>query len=420
MGIGKRILLTLFGMIVAFAVAVIANYFMGNMVPWSDYGFSVSEYVNNSARDIPDTITLNFSDKTSSKLNIADNLSTVIEPYQYSFQDYITAAKPIFNVTYIVDKSKLKKDLSTIYQEGKEAQVSISDGKVVLYKADAPKDFDIDSVADEIANQYADKQFDKEIDMSKFPSKHIVDSNESMEKVYDKAKWLNDWHVSYDKSVTITGSDLMQYLNKSYDLEVDKIEFNGFLGSLEKVYNDGNKVIKFKKHNGKETDVHYNTYGKHVYRDKETAFLKQALKDQKSYTGRTPETYGYGDEIKGTYIEVSIADQHLWYYKNGKVKSQTDVVTGDVTKSRGTPTGVFYVSEKIPGKDLKGNNYTTWVNRWMRLTNQGVGLHDAYWRGSFGGSIYKGSGSHGCINLPKQFAYDLYDMVSVGIPVVIY
>ena len=56
----------------------------------------------------------------------------------------------------------------------------------------------------------------------------------------------------------------------------------------------------------------------------------------------------------------------------------------------------------------------------MRLTNSGVGLHDAYWRKSFGGSIYKTSGSHGCINLPKSFAYKLYDETYVNMPVIIY
>ena len=54
--------------------------------------------------------------------------------------------------------------------------------------------------------------------------------------------------------------------------------------------------------------------------------------------------------------------------------------------------------------------------RWMRLTNSGIGLHDATWRGRFGGAIYERDGSHGCINLPKTFAYELYDFVKVREP----
>ena len=35
-------------------------------------------------------------------------------------------------------------------------------------------------------------------------------------------------------------------------------------------------------------------------------------------------------------------------------------------------------------------------------------MHDATWRGKFGGQIYKTSGSHGCINLPLSFIKDFY------------
>ena len=32
-----------------------------------------------------------------------------------------------------------------------------------------------------------------------------------------------------------------------------------------------------------------------------------------------------------------------------------------------------------------------------------IGIHDASWRDTFGGTIYKTSGSHGCINVPPAF-----------------
>ena len=61
--------------------------------------------------------------------------------------------------------------------------------------------------------------------------------------------------------------------------------------------------------------------------------------------------------------------------------------------------------------------YETPVKYWMPF-NGGVGLHDASWRGSFGGNIYQNSGSHGCINLPPKTVKRLYDLVSVGTIVV--
>ena len=52
--------------------------------------------------------------------------------------------------------------------------------------------------------------------------------------------------------------------------------------------------------------------------------------------------------------------------------------------------------------------------------NGGIGLHDATWRGSFGGEIYRNSGSHGCINMPYEKAKELYEKVDAGTVVHVY
>lgn len=49
-----------------------------------------------------------------------------------------------------------------------------------------------------------------------------------------------------------------------------------------------------------------------------------------------------------------------------------------------------------------------------------IGIHDASWRNTFGGTIYKTSGSHGCINVPPAFAEQLFNAVDKGTPVVAY
>ena len=56
----------------------------------------------------------------------------------------------------------------------------------------------------------------------------------------------------------------------------------------------------------------------------------------------------------------------------------------------------------------------------MCFLGNGYGLHDATWRSSFGGDIYKYSGSHGCVNLPPSKAGELYDLISVGTIVIIH
>ena len=124
-------------------------------------------------------------------------------------------------------------------------------------------------------------------------------------------------------------------------------------------------------------------------------------------------------DIGNTYVEVSIPAQHLWYYKDGEVALETDVVTGGPA-SGGTTTGVFMVLYKESPAVLKGDDYETHVQYWMPVTYTGTGFHDASWRGSFGGNIYTYNGSHGCVNMPANKAKELYDMIETNTPAIIY
>ena len=56
----------------------------------------------------------------------------------------------------------------------------------------------------------------------------------------------------------------------------------------------------------------------------------------------------------------------------------------------------------------------------MAFIGSSYGLHDATWRTNFGGDIYKGAGSHGCINMPYASAAKLYDLIDAGTLVMIY
>lgn len=125
-------------------------------------------------------------------------------------------------------------------------------------------------------------------------------------------------------------------------------------------------------------------------------------------------------QATGTYVDVDITNQTMTLFVNGLPVLSSPCVTGTPKNDRSTPKGAFYIMEKIPGKRLKGDTWDVWVDRWMKFTSGSVGLHDASWRKKFGGNIYLSNGSHGCVNLPKDVAYTLYDMVVVGTPVVVH
>lgn len=121
----------------------------------------------------------------------------------------------------------------------------------------------------------------------------------------------------------------------------------------------------------------------------------------------------------GTYVEVNLSSQHLWFYKNGERLVSTSLVSGKVAENMCTPTGIYSIYAKSAGAYLTGADYRTYVNYWMPF-HYGYGLHDATWRGSFGGDIYLYSGSHGCVNLPLSAAATIFNNAPVGTKVILY
>ena len=133
------------------------------------------------------------------------------------------------------------------------------------------------------------------------------------------------------------------------------------------------------------------------------------------YVGNANPDMPYG----GTYVEVDLTSQHLWYYKDGKCLVDTDLVSGCVDLNMQTPVGNFYIYSRSRGIYLEGPGYKSWVNYWMPFTG-GYGMHDALWRDEFGGDIYLTDGSHGCVNLPLEAAKTLFNNSTWGTRVVLH
>ncbi len=241
-----------------------------------------------------------------------------------------------------------------------------------------------------------------------------------MKKVVKKANKVLDWKATYTDGNTYTVPSENVTITTGGAVEVDYSFVDNIVRSLEKTFDNVGAARKFKTHSGKKVKVTGGTWGTIMDSAKEKDMIMSSVRKNDEIKDRTPYMKQEYTDIGDTYIEVSISDQHVWVYKKGKKIMDSACVTGNSNKGHDTPKGTYFISERINGKFLTGDNYKTWVNKWMRLTNQGVGLHDAYWRYSFGGQIYRSNGSHGCINLPKDFAYKLYDKTYVGMPVIVY
>ena len=125
------------------------------------------------------------------------------------------------------------------------------------------------------------------------------------------------------------------------------------------------------------------------------------------------------NDIGDSYVEADMNNQHLYLYQDGNLVLETDFVSGTMVSSWDcvTPEGVFGLLYKTTDAVLRGETYTTPVKYWMPFYGN-YGMHDANWRGAFGGDIFITNGSHGCINLPPSMAAQIYQYVSKGFPVV--
>ncbi len=194
---------------------------------------------------------------------------------------------------------------------------------------------------------------------------------------------------------------------------------------LAEDYNTCDTICEFQSTRGDIVSVQYSTYGTELDAEAEKKYLVAALQQRRTEEEIHTPTYkqvGFArglNDIGHTYIEVDMTEQHMYYYMDGELVLDTDVVTGHTGRRMGTPEGINFVYSKQRNRVLRGQGYASPVKYWMPVKG-GVGIHDADWRTKFGGEIYKKDGSHGCINTPPEIMSELYDMVEVGTPVVMF
>lgn len=399
-------------------VVVFTAWRMGWYLPWSDVPSGVRNesdlrewYVNSNLKPL----TLKFVDEDV-ELDSDEFIDVDASVAKQNFKEYLRGSKPEVICTWAFDDKTLDSSIKELYKKSQNAYIEMDDsGRFELVEEDYGRDFEADELKDKVLD--ALRKQEQSVDVT--PIQNVPSITKSdLDTTYDKVEWVNDWKIVYKDGPVIDASFLKNFWTARYDLRVDEISYDEVMRELDEEFDTSHKFLVFQKTGGAKVSIPYNTYGKRVNWEEEEEFLSNAILTRHTEVNRVPETYGY-DDFNDTYLEVSLSQQHVWHYVDGKLCCDSDCVTGRANV-HDTPTGVFYVSERINGKNLVGEGYKTWVNKWMRLTNQGIGLHDAYWRGSFGKDVYKYNGSHGCINLPSSYAYTLFDEIRVGIPTVVY
>lgn len=269
-------------------------------------------------------------------------------------------------------------------------------------------------------------QKNKELRLAEYENVKITYQFGSEEQVLDYST-IKDWlHIDDEFNVTIDEGAIAAYVDQ-----------------LAEDYNTWHHARTFVNTNGETVNFEpgLNEYGYTIDEEAEESTLKANI-ESKDATVREPQyirTNSYGnpyfyarngrDDLAGTYVECDLTRQHLWFYINGQLIVESDFISGDISKDKGTQVGVFPLAFKESPSILRGENaeetgdpnddYETEVQYWMPFF-EGQGLHDASWQPAFGGNIYTYNGSHGCINLPPSVAKTIYENIQPGMAIVIF
>ena len=350
-----------------------------------------------------------------------------------------TSKEITFDISY--DKAALEKKVSSLKAVTAEPIQPQSaypefDGNSYVIKPEVyGTDLDSKKLLKQIHESVA--RLDEEIDLQKEGFYKAPEYTAESPKLKELCQTLNQYckaSITYEMDIPIVVDKTLISTWLSYDADfhvtLDEAAIRNWMTEFGRRYDTVGTTRPLTTPTGKATEVSGGTYGWIINEEAEFPALVTSIRNGEVVTkapacdqtaaSHAPQDWG------GTFVEVDLTAQHMWYLENGTVVFESDVVTGK--NSTPTPPGVYNILEKLSPTVLVGNivpetnepEYRTPVDFWMRVTWSGIGFHDATWQPAFGGDVYLWNGSHGCINMPYYNAQELYSILQLGTPVVVH
>ena len=277
-----------------------------------------------------------------------------------------------------------------------------------------------------------------ESDPKAYKKADVTKESSELQNMVNTYKNLTKANITYtfgDETVTLDGNTIKNWLQ--FDEKGQLLPDDGafrqhvvdYVAQLAADHDTVGTERQFQTTSGRTVYVYGSAYGWKIDQDKEVAQLMQEIQSG-TQTTREPvysmraNAHGIND-LGDTYIEVDLTEQYMWYYQNGNIIFQSEIVSGlPSDPDRKTPPGIFTLNSKSSPSVLRGEmtangtySYEQPVTYWMPF-NGGIGFHDADWQPYFGGDRYLTGGSHGCINLPPENAGQLYSLIQYDVPII--
>lgn len=453
--LSKKMIAVISGIVVLLAIYTGMSIYFTNHFFWgtklnnSDIAGKTVEQVNAVMTEKTKTYSLNVQERngasesiSGSNIGLKDNCEEIISNLKNSQKAYNWLLGSIFKKDTVVEQTveydqtlldKAIKNLKCLQNNNvvqpQNPTIDYNNGQYVINKEVIGNKLDKDSVKDNITNAIQVLNTNVDLEAANCyanptytsTSKEVTAAKDVLTK-YISAK------ITYNigNNVEVVGADTIKgftTVSSDYQVSLDKDKVYAYVLSLAKKYNTYGKTRTFTTSLGTQVSVSGGDYGWIIDKNSETEELMSDIENGQVTTKELHYTQTAtshdANDIGNTYVEINLTAQHLWFYKNGSLVTQGDVVTGNVSNNTATPQGVYYIKAKERNTTLKGEDYATPVSYWMPF-NGGIGIHDAWWRDKFGGTIYQTGGSHGCVNSPMELVTAIYNSIDVGTPVVVY
>ena len=345
-------------------------------------------------------------------------------------QDYTLSATTSYDETALnaaVDALDCFKEENVV--QPVDAHLEVQDGQYVIVEETQGTALDSDKVKEAVKNAIDSGETLLDLDqVGCYIEPSVLSTDENLAKQRDEGNKLLTVTVTIDFSdrQEVIDADVMKdwlTTNEEGAVDLDRTKVREYVQQLQYEYDTFGSSREFTTSSGQTITVSGGDYGWLIAPNDTTTKIIDTIKSGQSQTIEPEYTYtGYcrdTNDIGNTYVEISLDQQHMWFYKDGQLIVETDVVTGCHNRGWDTHTGVYAIMYKERDATLVGEGYNSAVSYWMPFYAN-VGIHDASWRSSFGGSIYLNNGSHGCVNMPLDAVAKIYEVVAYGFPVVVY
>ncbi len=322
-----------------------------------------------------------------------------------------------------------------------DAYVAYKDSKFEIVPETEGNTLDFNGAYQALSEAVASKK--RTIDLNSCPAVYVkaavLKDDPDLKNSLEECQNLIRTKIVYifgEETVTLEGDEIRKWLifDERGRLQKNEDELRQcvaeYVAQLAATHDTVNTEREFCTTSGRTVQVYSSVYGWKIDQEKEIETIMQEMiagvqiSREPVYAMRA-NARGMND-IGSTYIEVDLSAQHLYYYQDGSIILESDIVSGDMQYAkRQTPPGIFQLYYKKSPSVLKGKmlengkyEYERPVTYWMPF-NGGIGFHDASWQPYFGGNRFReGGGSHGCINLPADKAAELYNRIDESVPIV--